>query len=81
MYGYLKELFYHEDESNRPRFGDVEEHRELEAAFSRAHDEIDESLGRTFYNDYWETLLKLADIERLACLRHGFRLAVRLMLG
>lgn len=81
MHDYIKELFYREDEANRLDFREAEAYAALDEALSRRHEQIDEALGQTFFNEYWDLLVQHAEWEKLTCFRHGFRIALRMLLG
>lgn len=81
MHDYIKELFYREDEANRLDFREAEDYAALDEELNRRHDQIDEALGRTFFNDYWNLLLQHTQWENLTCFRRGFHIAARMLLG
>ena len=38
-------------------------------------------MGKDFFERYYDLLAHQRDLEELTCFRHGFHLAVRLLLG
>ena len=80
MNDYLAELLDYEIENHHLDFRELPGHQERLERICACHDRIQSELGLNFLDQLDERQGEETDLERLACFRHGFRLALRLVL-
>lgn len=80
MNDYLAELLDYEIENHHLDFRELPGHQERLERICACHDRIQSELGLNFLDQLDELQGEETDLERLACFRHGFRLALRLVL-
>ena len=80
MNDYLAELLDYEIENHHLDFRELPGHQERLERICACHDRIQSELGLNFLDQLGELQGEETDLERLACFRHGFRLALRLVL-
>ncbi|HJB69830.1 MAG TPA: hypothetical protein H9941_03280 [Candidatus Flavonifractor avistercoris] len=79
MNNYLAELLDYEIEAHHLDFRELPGHQERLERICACHDRIQSELGLNFLDQLDELQGEETDLERLACFRHGFRLALRLV--
>ena len=80
MNDFLAELLDYEIEAHHLDFRELPGHQERLERICACHDRIQSELGLNFLDQLDELQGEETDLERLACFRHGFRLALRLVL-
>lgn len=81
MPDYIRELYLLESESDRLPFREEADHRAASLELDSCHTQIQKAMGKDFFERYYDLLSHQRDLEELTCFRHGFHLAVRLLLG
>lgn len=76
---YLAELLDYEIENHHLDFRELPGHQERLERICACHDRIQSELGLNFLDQLSELQGEETAVERLACFRHGFRLALRLV--
>ena len=80
MNDFLAELLDYEIEAHHLDFRELPGHQERLERICACHDRIQSELGLNFLDQLSELQGEETAVERLACFRHGFRLALRLVL-
>ena len=76
----LRELFYMEQERGGLDRKEIPGYPEAQLALDESCQKIRRALGREFLDRHFEAVSAVAELENLACFRHGFRMAGRLVL-
>ena len=79
MNDFLAELLDYEIEAHHLDFRELPGHQERLERICACHDRIQSELGLNFLDQLSELQGEETAAERLACFRHGFRLALRLV--
>ena len=79
MNDFLAELLDYEIEAHHLDFRELPGHQERLERICACHDRIQSELGLNFLDQLSELQGEETAVERLACFRHGFRLALRLV--
>ena len=80
MNDFLQQLLEHELDNRHLDFRQAPGYQERLERISACHDQIRSSLGLDFLDLLNDLEGEMSDYERLACFRHGFRLAGRLLM-
>lgn len=80
MNDYLAELLDYEIENHHLDFQKLPGYQERLERIRGCHEQIHRTFGLGFLDQLSELQGEETDLERLACFRHGFRLALRLVL-
>ena len=80
MNDFLQQLLEHELDNRHLDFRQAPGYQERLERISACHDQIRASLGLDFLDRLNVLEGEMSDYERLACFRHGFRLAGRLLM-
>lgn len=81
MLDYIKELYLLESEANRLPFWEETDYPSAVLELDSCHTQIQKAMGKEFFERYYDLLAHHRDLEELTCFRHGFHLAVRLLIG
>lgn len=76
----LDELLAREIEDHTLDFDQIPGYIELHRALSGYIDQVVDALGTQFHERLYNALVEQSEKENLACFRHGFRMAGRLLL-
>ena len=79
MNDFLAELLDYDIEAHHLDFRELPGHQERLERICACHDRIQSELGLNFLDQLSELQGEETAAERLACFRHGFRLALRLV--